>query len=105
MQKNTTTKHLEVKMNKQSSIEWLKSIVTAMIQNGGDADLLAVLEHIEQAKEMHKQEIGYTFSDGWNDCEKSFKDEQLENDEYCDKHPNEKIMTQRFCNICQAFGK
>lgn len=43
--------------NKQSSIEWLKSIVTAMIQNGGDADLLAVLEHIEQAKEMNGKEM------------------------------------------------
>ena len=43
--------------NKQSSVEWLKSIVKDMIANGGDADLHAVLRHIEQAKAIHKEEI------------------------------------------------
>jgi hypothetical protein len=43
--------------NKQSSVEWLKSTVKSMIEQGGDADLHAVLWHIEQAKAMHRQEI------------------------------------------------
>jgi hypothetical protein len=42
---------------KQTAVEWLESIVDAMIQNGGDADLLAVIEHIQQAKAMEKEQI------------------------------------------------
>jgi hypothetical protein len=48
---------------KQTAVDWLESIVDAMIQNGGDADLLAVIEHIQQAKEMEKEQIGYTKED------------------------------------------
>ena len=46
---------------KQSSIDWLESKINAMIQNGGDTDLLAVIEHIQQAKAMHKEEV----QDAW----------------------------------------
>ncbi len=46
---------------KQSSIDWLESKVNAMIQNGGDTDLLAVIEHIQQAKAMHKSEMSKTW--------------------------------------------
>lgn len=49
---------------KQSSIEWLESKVKQMIQNGGDADLLSVLSHIKQAKQMHKEEILNAFREG-----------------------------------------
>lgn len=42
---------------KQSSIDWLETKINAMIENGGDADLLAVIKHIQQAKAMHKEEI------------------------------------------------
>ena len=41
----------------QTSIEWLENKVKLMIEHNGCEDLLAVLQHIEQAKEMHKQEI------------------------------------------------
>lgn len=96
-------------MNKQSSIEWLSNQTYELFEqySEGKFDRIQLnkfmVDATNKAKEMHKQEIGYAFSDGWNDCEKSFKDEQLENDEYCEKHPDEKIMTQRFCNICQSF--
>ena len=43
--------------NKQTAVKWLESMVDAMIQNGGDADLLAVLEHCDQAKELEKQQM------------------------------------------------
>jgi len=42
---------------KQTAVEWLKVTVKSMIENGEDADLYAVLWHIEQAKEMEKQQI------------------------------------------------
>jgi hypothetical protein len=41
---------------KQSSIQWLEQMVDNMIVNGGSEDLLAVIEHIQQAKAMHKTE-------------------------------------------------
>jgi hypothetical protein len=41
----------------QTSIEWLENKVKLMIEHNGCEDLLAVLQHIKQAKEMHKKEI------------------------------------------------
>jgi hypothetical protein len=41
----------------KTSIEWLKNKVKLMVEHNGCEDLLAVLQHIEQAKEIHKQEI------------------------------------------------
>jgi hypothetical protein len=41
----------------QTSIEWLENKVKLMIEHNGCEDLLAVLQHIKQAKEIHKQEI------------------------------------------------
>jgi regulator of RNase E activity RraB len=42
---------------KLTAVEWLESIVNGMIENGGDYELLAVIEHIQQAKEMEKKQI------------------------------------------------
>ena len=42
---------------KTTVVEWLESKVDAMIKNGGDADLLSVIEHIQKAKEMEKEQI------------------------------------------------
>lgn len=39
-------------MSNKSSIEWLEQMVDNMIMNGGDTDLLAVIEHIQQAKDL-----------------------------------------------------
>ena len=44
-------------MSKQTPVEWLETKVNGMIENGVDADLLAVIEHIKQAKEMEKEQI------------------------------------------------
>ena len=44
-------------MSKQTAVEWLETKVNGMIENGVDADLLAVIEHIKQAKEMEKEQI------------------------------------------------
>ncbi len=41
----------------KTAVSWLKEIVKEMINNGGDADLHAVLWHIEQAKEIEKEQI------------------------------------------------
>ena len=50
--------------NKLSSIDWLEVMVENMIMNGGDSDLLAVLEHCKHSKEMHKKEIKKAYEDG-----------------------------------------
>jgi len=39
----------------QTAVEYLEKTVNAMIKNGGDSDLLAVLWHVQQAKEMEKE--------------------------------------------------
>ena len=44
-------------MSKQTAVEWLEAKVDGMIENGGDADLLAVIEHIQQAKAMEKEQL------------------------------------------------
>ena len=45
-------------MSKQTTaVEWLETKVNGMIENGGDADLLAVIEHIQQAKAIFEQQI------------------------------------------------
>jgi hypothetical protein len=49
---------------KQTAVDWLKVTVKAMIENGGDADLHAVLWHIEQAKEMEKEQIKDAYKQG-----------------------------------------
>jgi hypothetical protein len=47
---------------KQTAVEWLEMMVKAMIENGGDLgeDLPALMNHIKQAKEMEKEQRGYT---------------------------------------------
>ena len=50
----------------QTAVEWLETKVNGMIENGGDADLLAVIEHIQQAKEMEKEQIIEAWEDGQN---------------------------------------
>jgi hypothetical protein len=42
---------------KLTAVEWLETKVNGMIENGGDADLLAVIEHIQKAKAMEKEQI------------------------------------------------
>lgn len=42
---------------KETAVEWLKVTVKAMIENGEDADLYAVLWHIEQAREMEMEQM------------------------------------------------
>ena len=49
---------------KQTAVGYLEKTVNAMIKNGGDSDLLAVLWHIQQAKEMEKNQIKSIFCDG-----------------------------------------
>jgi hypothetical protein len=60
---------------KQTAVEWLKVTVKAMIENGGDADLHAVLWHIEQAKEMEKvqNKITENTSDGYHTFKELYK--------------------------------
>jgi len=53
----------------QTSIEWLENKVKLMIEHNGCEDLLAVLEHIEQAKEIHKKEIIDSYNQGYRDGE------------------------------------
>ena len=62
---------------KKTAVEWLKVTVKAMIENGGDADLHAVLWHIEQTKEMEKAQMIDAWSNGWlNDYQ---SDEDVKN--------------------------
>jgi hypothetical protein len=42
---------------KQTAVQWLEAKVDGMIKNGGDSDLLAVIEHIQQAKAIEKEQI------------------------------------------------
>ena len=45
------------KMEKKlTAVEWLETKVNGMIENGGDADLLAVIEHIQQAKATEEEQ-------------------------------------------------
>ena len=51
---------------KQSSIKWLEDTIQAMVSNGSDFgdDYPALLMHIKQAKQMHKEEILDAFREG-----------------------------------------
>jgi hypothetical protein len=51
-----------------TSIEWLEQKVKSMVINGGDLgeDYPALLIHIQQAKEMHKQEIIEACNSGYD---------------------------------------
>lgn len=40
----------------ESAVEWLESIIFSMIMNGGDSDLIAVLEHCKKAKEIEQKQ-------------------------------------------------
>ena len=53
-------------MEKQTAVEFLETKVNGMIENGGDADLLAVIEHIQQAKEMEKEQQGYNEEEAYS---------------------------------------
>ena len=52
--------------NKLTAVEFLETKVNGMIENGGDADLLAVIEHIQQAKEMEKEQQGYNEEEAYS---------------------------------------
>jgi len=49
-----------------TSIEWLEQMAKSMVINGGDLgeDYPALMVHIQQAKEIHKQEISDAFFEG-----------------------------------------
>ena len=49
-----------------TSIEWLEQIAKSMVINGGDLgeDYPALMVHIQQAKEKHKQEIIDAYDEG-----------------------------------------
>jgi hypothetical protein len=57
----------------ETAVEWLESKIDAMIENGGDTDLLAVIEHIQQAKEIKryndKQQAKKYYLKGFEDAE------------------------------------
>jgi hypothetical protein len=42
---------------KQTAVNYIEIKVKQMIENGGDADLLAVLQHINKAKAMEEEQI------------------------------------------------
>ena len=71
----------------QNSVEWLESIVNAMIENGGDADLMAVIEHIQQAKAMHKEETCQFVSDYLDDADYGMTAEEYYDQIYKDNTP------------------
>jgi hypothetical protein len=50
----------------QTAVEWIEAKVDGMIKNGGDSDLLAVIEHIQQAKAMEKEQM-INFTDNYVD--------------------------------------
>ena len=81
MKNNTTTIHLEVTMsnNKQSSVEWLisqlqKSKDWYRVLNEISQMSSARVDIVEQAKEMHKQEIIAAKDDGYNDAEQYYNE-------------------------------
>jgi regulator of RNase E activity RraB len=49
----------------QTAVEWLEAKVDRMIQNGGDTDLLAVIEHIQQAKEIEMEQKVESYKNGY----------------------------------------
>jgi hypothetical protein len=65
----------------QTAVSWLKQIVKEMINNGGDADLHAVLWHIEQAKAMEKEQIMKAVDRGFDEGCKFPEDMTLKNAE------------------------
>jgi len=58
-----------------------------MIENGGDADLLAVIEHIQKAKEIEKDQHSETFNQGvqWMQYQRDLVNGGAE---YWDKEPS-----------------
>lgn len=62
---------------KQTAVEWLKVTVKSMIENGEDADLYAVLWHIEQAKEMEREQMDKVAGDWWNEGASYMYDGQM----------------------------
>jgi len=69
---------------KQTAVGYIELKVKSMIENGGCEDLLPVLIHIEQAKEMERQQIIDAWIDGketkefgysiWDDAEQYYKE-------------------------------
>ena len=50
----------------QTAVQWLESMVNRMIQNGGDLgeDLPALMNHIQKAKEIEREQIQTAFDAG-----------------------------------------
>lgn len=49
-----------MKEKQLTPLEWLEQMVSNMIINGGCEDLLAVIEHINKAKEMREEQSSKT---------------------------------------------
>jgi histidinol-phosphate/aromatic aminotransferase/cobyric acid decarboxylase-like protein len=60
-----------------NSIEWLRNELVNNENIRWRGTNINVL--IEQAKEMHKQEMSDSYKDGWMSCEKWFEDKELDN--------------------------
>ena len=70
-QSNTTTKHTEVKMSKQTAVEWLENKLDIILPLDFEWDKLEKI--LKQAKQMHKEEI---------------EDAHIEGQRVFDKHPH-----------------
>jgi len=56
-----------MEQNKMTAVEWLEFMVKGMIDNGGDfEDLICVMDHIQEAKQVEKGQMEYMFECGRN---------------------------------------
>lgn len=75
-------------MSKQTAVHWLESIMNSMIEHGADfgEDYPALLQHIEQAKEIEKEQIMSAYGIGEARHTKDGKIELLTAEEYYNVH-------------------
>ncbi len=98
---------------KQTAVEWLKVTVKSMIENGEDADLYAVLWHIEQAREMEKERMFEVYHGYQDYLDNEFKNQCggqsviLTFEEYYNKTFNTEEMTreEKLETIVKVFAK
>ena len=76
MGKDTTKKHLDIKMNNKSSLEWLVQMYASAFGNELNSVMSSI---IERAKEMHKQEIIDAFNQNINGFNRIEMEETGEN--------------------------
>jgi hypothetical protein len=68
----------------QTAVQWLESMVNRMIQNGGDLgeDLPALMNHIQKAKEMERENIIRAVNYGCDDYGSQKDGEEYYNETY-----------------------